>query len=139
MKLGNGTFGITSGTLGCNGETEITVNANVKQFASVNLDQLSADDERALCTWIVAIQGGPRTHVCSDGTRVTIDPVDAGRAVVEGAARRRRVSRPALGSGAARAYDRRMWRSLVVLATATRVVKPNAQPRSRRTCSSDSL
>ena len=41
--LGNGTFGITSGTLGCNGNTEITVDANLKQFASVNLDQLSAE------------------------------------------------------------------------------------------------
>lgn len=41
--LGNGTFGITSGTLGCNGETEITVDAKLKQFASVNLDQLSAE------------------------------------------------------------------------------------------------
>lgn len=39
---GNQTFGITSGTLGC-GSGKITASAQVVQFASANLDQLSME------------------------------------------------------------------------------------------------
>lgn len=41
--LGNGTFGITSGTLGCNGRNKVTVDAELTKFASANMDQLSAE------------------------------------------------------------------------------------------------
>ncbi|MCI0749223.1 MAG: DUF3015 domain-containing protein [Nevskiales bacterium] len=41
--FGNQTFAISSGTWGCNGNTTITVDARVTKFASVNLDQLSAE------------------------------------------------------------------------------------------------
>jgi len=41
--LGNQTFGITTGTLGCNGSGKITVSAELNQFASANLDQLAAE------------------------------------------------------------------------------------------------
>ena len=41
--LGNQTFGITSGTLGCNGNSTVTADAELKKFASTNLDQLSAE------------------------------------------------------------------------------------------------
>lgn len=41
--LGNQTFGITSGTLGCNGNSTVTADADLKKFASTNLDQLSAE------------------------------------------------------------------------------------------------
>lgn len=41
--LGNQTFGITSGTLGCNGRNKVTANAELTKFASANLDQLSAE------------------------------------------------------------------------------------------------
>lgn len=39
----NGTFGITSGTLGCNGRNKVTVDAGLVKFASANIDQLSAE------------------------------------------------------------------------------------------------
>lgn len=41
--LGNGTFGITSGTLGCDGSGKVTVDAGLTKFASTNFDQLSAE------------------------------------------------------------------------------------------------
>lgn len=41
--LGNQTFGITSGTLGCNGNSEVTADANLRKFASTNLDQLTTE------------------------------------------------------------------------------------------------
>lgn len=41
--LGNQTFGITSGTLGCNGNSEVTADADLRKFASTNLDQLSVE------------------------------------------------------------------------------------------------
>lgn len=41
--LGNQTFGITSGTLGCNGNTKVTVDAGLTKFASTNFDQLAAE------------------------------------------------------------------------------------------------
>ena len=41
--LGNGTFGISSGTLGCNGRNKVTVDAGLVKFASANIDQLSAE------------------------------------------------------------------------------------------------
>lgn len=41
--LGNQTFGITSGTLGCNGRNKVTADANLMKFASTNIDQLSAE------------------------------------------------------------------------------------------------
>ena len=41
--LGNQTFGITSGTLGCNGNTTITADAGLTKFASTNFDQLAAE------------------------------------------------------------------------------------------------
>jgi hypothetical protein len=39
------------------------------------LDELTADQARDLCTWMVGIQGGPHTIDCGGGTKVTIDPV----------------------------------------------------------------
>ena len=41
--LGNQTFGITSGTLGCNGNSEVTADADLRKFASTNLDQLTVE------------------------------------------------------------------------------------------------
>ena len=41
--LGNQTFGITSGTLGCNGDSQVTADADLTKFASTNLDQLSTE------------------------------------------------------------------------------------------------
>jgi hypothetical protein len=41
--LGNQTFGITSGTLGCNGGSEVTADADLRKFASTNLDQLTVE------------------------------------------------------------------------------------------------
>ena len=41
--LGNQTFGITSGTLGCNGDSQVTADAELKKFASTNFDQLSTE------------------------------------------------------------------------------------------------
>ena len=41
--LGNQTFGITSGTLGCDGTGKVTASADLKKFASTNLDQLSVE------------------------------------------------------------------------------------------------
>ena len=41
--LGNQTFGITSGTLGCNGDSQVTADAELTKFASTNLDQLSTE------------------------------------------------------------------------------------------------
>jgi hypothetical protein len=41
--LGNQTFGITSGTLGCNGNGKVTASAELREFASANLDQLSVE------------------------------------------------------------------------------------------------
>src|SRR5690242_10142743 len=41
--LGNQTFGITSGTLGCNGNSQVTADADLTKFASTNLDQLAAE------------------------------------------------------------------------------------------------
>jgi hypothetical protein len=41
--LGNQTFGITSGTLGCNGNSQVTADADLRKFASTNLDQLSVE------------------------------------------------------------------------------------------------
>lgn len=41
--LGNQTFGITSGTLGCDGNGKVTADADLKKFASTNLDQLSIE------------------------------------------------------------------------------------------------
>lgn len=40
---GNQTFGMSSGTLGCKGTGKVTANAELTQFASANLDQLSAE------------------------------------------------------------------------------------------------
>ena len=40
------------------------------------LDQLTADQVKTLCTWMVDVQGGPHTIDCGDGTKITIDPVD---------------------------------------------------------------
>jgi hypothetical protein len=42
-SFGNQTFGMTSGTLGCNGNSQVTVDAELREFASVNLDQLSVE------------------------------------------------------------------------------------------------
>ena len=41
--LGNQTFGITSGTLGCDGTGKVTADAGLTKFAGTNLDQLSAE------------------------------------------------------------------------------------------------
>ena len=41
--LGNQTFGITSGTLGCDGSGKVTASADLRKFASTNLDQLSVE------------------------------------------------------------------------------------------------
>jgi hypothetical protein len=41
--FGNQTFGITSGTLGCNGNSEVTADADLRKFASTNLDQLTVE------------------------------------------------------------------------------------------------
>jgi DUF3015 family protein len=41
--LGNQTFGITSGTLGCDGTGKVTASADLRKFASTNLDQLSVE------------------------------------------------------------------------------------------------
>lgn len=40
---GNQTFGMSTGTLGCNAQGEVTADAQLKQFASANLDQLSSE------------------------------------------------------------------------------------------------
>ena len=42
-SLGNQTFGMTSGTLGCKVDDAVTASAELKQFASANLDQLSVE------------------------------------------------------------------------------------------------
>jgi Protein of unknown function (DUF3015) len=41
--LGNQTFGMTSGTLGCKADGAVTASAELKAFASANLDQLSVE------------------------------------------------------------------------------------------------
>ena len=41
--FGNQTFGMTSGTLGCKVDDAVTASAELKQFASANLDQLSLE------------------------------------------------------------------------------------------------
>jgi len=40
---GNQTFGVTSGTLGCDQSTEITSNDEIQRFVSDNLDHLAMD------------------------------------------------------------------------------------------------
>lgn len=56
----NQAFGITFGTLGCNGDNTVTVNLDALHFASGNMDALSADMARgegeALAT-VAAIYG----------------------------------------------------------------------------------
>lgn len=42
-SFGNQTFGMSTGTLGCNANDEVTADAQLKQFAGANLDQLSAE------------------------------------------------------------------------------------------------
>lgn len=42
-SFGNQTFGMSTGTLGCNANGEVTADAQLKQFASANLDQLSSE------------------------------------------------------------------------------------------------
>ena len=41
--FGNQTFGMTSGTLGCKVDDAVTASAELKQFASANIDQLSVE------------------------------------------------------------------------------------------------
>ena len=41
--MGNQTFGITTGTLGCKSGGVITMNQRVNMFASANIDKLAAD------------------------------------------------------------------------------------------------
>ena len=41
--FGNQTFGMTTGTLGCNAGGPVTADAQLKEFASANLDQLSSE------------------------------------------------------------------------------------------------
>lgn len=41
--FGNQTFGVSSGTLGCNGRNKVTADAGLVKFASANIDQLSAE------------------------------------------------------------------------------------------------
>jgi hypothetical protein len=41
--FGNQTFGITTGTLGCDGDGVVTAEARRAMFASANIDQLSAE------------------------------------------------------------------------------------------------
>jgi hypothetical protein len=41
--VGNQTFGITTGTLGCSSEGVITANARLRMFAGANLDNLARD------------------------------------------------------------------------------------------------
>lgn len=41
--FGNQTFGMTSGTLGCKVDDAVTASAELKQFASANVDQLSVE------------------------------------------------------------------------------------------------
>ena len=41
--FGNQTFGMTSGTLGCKVDDAVTASAELRQFASANLDQLSLE------------------------------------------------------------------------------------------------
>jgi Protein of unknown function (DUF3015) len=41
--FGNQTFGMTSGTLGCDASGKVTASADLRDFASANLDQLSVE------------------------------------------------------------------------------------------------
>lgn len=41
--FGNQTFGMTSGTLGCKADGPVTASAELKSFASANLDQLAVE------------------------------------------------------------------------------------------------
>lgn len=59
-SFGNQTFGITSGTLGCNGQGPVTAESTLIQFAQGNMDALSADMARGegeALTTVAAIYG----------------------------------------------------------------------------------
>lgn len=60
--FGNQTFGITSGTLGCN-QNDVIASAEVRQFAAANLDNLAKDmargDGETLASLAVAMQVEP--------------------------------------------------------------------------------
>jgi len=51
-------------------------NNNLDVDRNLYLDELTEEDLRELCEWMVAIQGGPHSVDCGDGVMVTIDRVD---------------------------------------------------------------
>jgi len=90
--LGNGTFGITSGTLGCDGTGKVTVDAGLTKFASTNLDQLSAEmaagEGEALAAFasLYGVEAADRDAFYSltkanYGTIISSDSVTAGEVV----------------------------------------------------------
>jgi hypothetical protein len=88
-SFGNQTFGMTSGTLGCKADGPVTASAELKEFASANLDQLAiemASGEGEALTALAGLYGidaGDRTAFYSMaktnyGTIVSSDEVTAG-------------------------------------------------------------
>lgn len=53
------------------GDDELVLGVSSERY----LDDLTAAEHEALCTWMVEIQGGPHSVECGGGVTITIDPV----------------------------------------------------------------